>query len=71
MKREKFWSIHTHYLYNVENSNMWNAWKKCSEEAEEKTHELKDGRNEKIFVDVFLIIMTKEPLQTKKRYKYQ
>ena len=36
MNREKFWSIQTHSLYNVENSNLGNAWKKCSEEVEGK-----------------------------------
>ena len=41
INREKFWSIQTHSLHDAENSNMWNAWKKCSEKVEEKAPALK------------------------------
>ena len=65
-RRKRFWSIQTHSLYDVENSNMWNAWKKCSEEVEENTSALKDGEKwENIYV--FLIVMMKRPISTQEK----
>ena len=67
----KFWSIQTLSLDNVDNSNMWNASKKCSEAVEEKLLYLKMGRNGETFINAFLIIMTKESLHPKRSFKYQ